>query len=169
MGEERIRPEGSFRCELLRLGRELLERLPAEAVGARLRDALRDAACRRGPRKRLVVRGERGAAVLALLLAAEERVRYITEQCGAHAGEEEAFHGLPGCRGQLMRGCSDDLRGAGLLQGWAGDRFKGLPRAAFSSRQWQQQLNNAIVVRAKKKLVQGSAAPRSKLSRSELS
>ena len=69
MGEERIRPEGSFRCELLRLGRELLERLPAEAVGARLRDALRDAACRRGPRELLVVRGERGAAVLSLLAA----------------------------------------------------------------------------------------------------
>ena len=69
MREERIGPEGSFRCELRRLGRELLKRLPAEAVGARLRDALRHTACRRGPRKLLVVRGERGAAVLALLAA----------------------------------------------------------------------------------------------------
>ena len=32
----------------IRLSGERLERLPAEAVGARLRDALRDAACRRG-------------------------------------------------------------------------------------------------------------------------
>ena len=94
MREERIRPEGSLRCELLRLGRELLERLPAEAVGARLGDALRDAAGRLRPRELLVVCGERGAAVLALLLAAEERVRYVAEQCGAHAGEEEAFHNV---------------------------------------------------------------------------
>ena len=55
----------------------------------------------------LVVCSERGAAVLARLLAAEERVRDITEQCGADAGEEEALHGSPGCPGQLMRGCSD--------------------------------------------------------------
>ena len=64
-------------AELLRLGRELLERLPAEAVGARLGDALRDAACRLRPRELLVVRGERGAAVLALLLASR-RNAYAT-------------------------------------------------------------------------------------------
>jgi len=40
MREERIGPEGAFCRELLRLDRELLKRLPAEAVGARLRDAL---------------------------------------------------------------------------------------------------------------------------------
>ena len=38
---------------------------------------------------------------------------------------------------------------------------QGLPRAAFSSRQWPQQLENAIVVRVKRDLVQGSAAARS--------
>ena len=37
---------------------------------------------------------------------------------------------------------------------------KGLPRAAFSSRQWPQQLDNAIVVRSERELVQGSAAER---------
>ena len=46
---------------------------------------------------------------------------------------------------------------------------QGLPRAAFSSRQWLQQLDNAIVVRAKRNLVQGSAAPRSKSWQSKFS
>ena len=112
MREERIGPEGSFRCELLRLGRELLKRLPAEAVGARLGDALRDAASRLRPCELLVVRGERRAAVLTLLLAAEEGVRDIAEQRGAHAGEEEAVHGWPGCPCEI--GCSTRCK-AGLV------------------------------------------------------
>ena len=69
MREERVRPEGAFCRELRSLSGERLERLPAEAVGARLRNALRDAAGRRRPCELLVIRGERGAAVLALLAA----------------------------------------------------------------------------------------------------
>ena len=67
MREERVRPEGAFCRELRSLSGERLERLPAEAVGARLGDALRHTACRRGSCELLVVCGERGAAMLALL------------------------------------------------------------------------------------------------------
>ena len=56
-----------------------------------------------------------------------------------------------------------------LLQGWDGDWSKGLPRAAFSSRQWLQQLDNAIVVRSERDLVQGSAAARSQSWQSKFS
>ena len=124
MRKQRIGPEGAFRRELRRLFCNRLERLPAEAVGARLRNALRDAAGRRRPCELLVVCSERGAAVFArLLLAAEERVRHITEQCGAHAGEEEAFHGSPGCP------CEMQLQHS--LQGWVG--MKGLPSAVVNA------------------------------------
>ena len=131
MREERIGPEGSFRCELRSLSGERLKRLPAEAVGARLGDALRHTACRRRPRELLVVCGERGAAVLALLLAAEEGVRYVAEQRGADAGEEEAFHGSPGCRGRLMRGCSDGAVQFAVAGGLAASWMATGPRAAL--------------------------------------
>ena len=166
MGEERIRPEGSFRCELLRLGRELLERLPAEAVGARLRDALRDAAGRLRPCELLVVRGERGAAVLTLLLAAEERVRDIAEQRGADAGEEEAVHGSPGCRGQLMRVCSDGaVQFQHLLQGWGWRPVKGAARGSVQQPSMLQTSSRIMDDRGVKDR-NWCKAPRSKLSRS---
>ena len=143
MREERIGPEGAFRRELRRLFCNRLERLPAEAVGARLRNALRDAAGRRRPCELLVVCSERGAAVLAgLLLAAEERVRYITEQCGGDAGEEEAFHGLPGCpcEMQLQDRCSEwskGLPGAVVMLQTSGWIVRG--RDASEDNWWRQR------------------------------
>ena len=117
MREERIRPECAFCRELRSLSGERLERLPAEAVGARLRDALRDAACRLRPCELLVVRGERRAAVLArLILAAEERVRYVAEQSGADAGEEEALHGSPGCVRDAVAGLAARMGGKRAAQ-----------------------------------------------------
>ena len=56
-----------------------------------------------------------------------------------------------------------------LLQGWDGDWSKGLPRTAFRSRQWLQQLDNAILVRSERELVQGSAAARSQSWQSKFS
>ena len=69
---------------------------------------LRHTACRRRPCELLVVCAARAAGLEAS--CGGEGVRHITEQCGAHAGEEEASMArLAACEVQLQ----DLLQGVG--------------------------------------------------------